>query len=147
MDAAKLILIIFLFVVAYAYSLGFAPWAKTCEADWCRAANELHESCVIGCTQYTKPLTAGRGADYIIGGDGGTNQQMQNCLVTFWGFTHFMLFAMVGFIAPWLFWEMFAVGCLFEFYESVRFNCHDVLDIGLNTLGFLAGSYVRSAVG
>src|SRR5271169_2982863 len=139
-SAAKSILIILLFVAAYAYSLEFAPRAKQCDTGWCEEVNKVHESCILGCNEYTKALTAGRGSDYIIGDNGATNERISNCLVTFWGLTHFMLFAMVGFIAPWLFWEMFAVGCLFELYESYRFNCHDVLDVGLNTLGFLAGA-------
>lgn len=144
--AARYILVIFLFIVAYAYSLEFAPWSKQCTKEWCGKMNNIHESCLVGCNEYTKPLTTFRGQSYIIGGDPEKNNRMKNCLITFWGFTHYMLFAIVGFIAPELFWEMFLLGCGFELFEHAKFDCHDALDIGLNTAGFLTGQYVRMCV-
>jgi len=142
---AKYILIVLLFLLAYVYSLEFAPWSRNiCRQKWCDDANRVHESCVLGCTKSTKILTNGRGGSYVIGGSE-ESAQLDNCLVTFWGATHFCLYAIVGFVAPELFWEMFLLGCAFEGYEWYRYDCHDVLDIALNTCGFVLGGCSRMA--
>jgi hypothetical protein len=82
----------------------------------------------------------GRGDNYLIGiEDPVKNERMKNCLVTFWGVAHFALYFVLGVAAPDMFWETFAIGVGFEIYENYKFDCHDVLDVGLNSAGFLLG--------
>lgn len=69
-----------------------------------------------------------------------------NCILTFWNFTHIVLYTMMGFFCPDLFVEAMTVGAIFELAEFQMYDCHDLLDIFYNAAGFVAGSYLRRLI-
>jgi len=90
----------------------------------------------------------GRGNNYYISAMNSKKQDdLQKCLITFWGTTHFVLYVLIGYFCPNCFWESFIIGVLFELYEYHAFNCHDLLDIVLNTSGFFVGKLIRRYLG
>ena len=139
--ATQLLLVALVYIIAYAYSIEFATRVDKCDEDWCKSVTAAHRKCAVGCTDTTRPLVAypARGRNYYIG-----TGSADDCLVTFWTLSHFVLYFVLGFIAPSLFWPTFAIGVGFELYEYHKFDCHDVLDIAANSVGFLAGSTVAA---
>jgi hypothetical protein len=74
------------------------------------------------------------------------SRELNTCLTTFWSASHFALYLALGMFAPSLFWQTFAIGATFEFYEKYAFDCHDVLDVAYNSAGFLIGKMARRAI-
>ena len=131
---------ILLYVASYIYALKFAVYIGTCNKKWCRNVNNYHEKCMVNCGEYSCGLTTTRGENYYIGVTGEEQKDVLNkCLVTFWGGSHFILYLLLGFFCPNLFWQTFILGVLFEIYEEYMYDCHDALDVVLNTAGFLIG--------
>ncbi|SME64917.1 Hypothetical protein FSTVST1_232 [Faustovirus ST1] len=135
------IIAIILYIIAYVYSLIVAVDVKQCTKDICGDINNLHESCIIASNSWTRPLTQFRGDCYYIGADSETNAKSKqgDCLVTFWGMSHFFLYFALGLFTPGLFKETFAIGVAFEIYEYWQYSCHDAFDIVLNTTGWATG--------
>ena len=89
--------------------------------------------------------TEGRGRQYYIDVmDDNKARKLQFCLVTFWSFSHLLLYFLVGVFSPRFANVAFVAGILFELYEYAHLRCHDVLDIAWNALGLGAGLYVSS---
>jgi len=65
------------------------------------------------------------------------------CLVTSWAICHIILYAIIGYMFPNLFWETFAIGVVYEILEWKLFDCHDVLDVLWNSIGFFIGVMIR----
>jgi hypothetical protein len=42
-----------------------------------------------------------------------------------------------------MFVEGMVIGIGFEYFEYLFYDCHDLLDVGYNLLGFLTGAYLR----
>jgi len=99
--------------------------------------NQVHQSCIVGCTPATRSIAEWKGKNYFVG-QGGTD-----CLMTFWTITHGLLYTGIGYCCPNLFWESFSIGVAFEIYEKYRYQCEDALDIFFNTGGFLVGQKLR----
>lgn len=98
----------------------------------------MHESCII---KYGKSLPCDisyRGKNYYIN----SNKTTAECYVAFWGMTHFLLYAILGYLHPTRFIEFNTIGILFELYEKKYYDCHDSLDILLNMSGFMLGSHL-----
>lgn len=132
-----IVAIFILYILAYIYAIEFAPWA----AKHYNNLNEIHESCFV-CG--TDKLTHARGDQYYIGTMSDEKKKdLKKCVMTFWGFTHYILYAMIGYVAPDMFWETFAIGIGFEYYEKIKYNCEDPLDIAWNSLGFATGAYIK----
>ncbi len=132
-----------IYIIAYVYSIHFAPILAGAESGWRRDLNDVHESCLVGCRGGICKLSV-RGDNYYINStDSAKRRRLSNCMVTFWGFSHFLLYSILGFLFPGIFWETFFVGVAFEMYEAAEFDCHDTFDIILNSAGFLAGKYLR----
>lgn len=140
----QVIAIIMLYVLAYIYSLIIAPLYSK-EKD---GINRIHESCVYGC-EICKHATKYRGNNYYIGTSmlESDKKNITKCILTFWGCSHALLYALIGYIAPNLFIETFVLGVVFEIYEKYKFNCEDPLDILWNSLGFIIGAQINSHVG
>jgi hypothetical protein len=107
---------------------------------------DAHASCYINCSddnQIAKKLVAGRGRNYditeITTSDGAEYKTSETCLLTFWGFTHFIFYAILGVIAPDMFWQTFMVGTAFEVAEYYSYDCADPLDLIWNSAGFIVG--------
>lgn len=129
-----------IYTIAYIYSIIFAPKLAGAYQGWAKTLNDTHESCLLGCQANLCKLSV-RGDNYYI--NAGPNKTADGCMVTFWGFSHFFLYSVLGFLFPDVFWETFFIGVAFEIYEYKKFNCHDTFDIILNTVGFLVGKNLR----
>lgn len=127
---------VLLYVIAYAYAINFAIFASKKRA--LTPVNNMHKGCVVECADSLKVLTLTRGDNYYIG-ESDANQAASPCLVTFWGFTHFFLYSLLGYFCPDLFIQTFIIGCVFELYEKEKYQCQDAFDIALNTAGFIVG--------
>ena len=71
------------------------------------------------------------------------NANKQFCLVTIWSFTHIVLYMILGFFCPALFWLTFIIGIFFEIGECIFADCHDVMDLVYNSLGFGIGKLLN----
>lgn len=135
----QIIYVIILYSIAYIYSLVYAPSIATNTTG----LNKLHEKCIYGCDMCDS-VTGGRGQNYYIAAmDPEKQKNLSKCLLSFWGLTHYILYVLIGYLAPDLFWETFTIGVLFEGYEYIKYDCADPLDPVWNSLGFLTGSYLR----
>ena len=139
--SAIYIITILVYIIAYVLAIEIAPKISLCDSEMCTKFNKTHKSCIIENSTIARISTVGRGNKYFIG-EGDNPTTLNNCVLTFWGSTHFLLYFVLGIIAPNLFWETFAVGVGFEIYEYYKFKCHDVFDIILNSSGFLIGKYI-----
>lgn len=128
--------------IAFIYAIIIAPKIGYCKTSLCNIINNIHETCLVYSNNTN--ITKYRGDNYYIGiTDKEKKEKLDNCLITWWGGTHFLLYCILGYTVPTLFWETFTLGCLFEVYEYKKYQCHDALDIILNTAGFLLGRYVK----
>ncbi len=117
---------------------------KACLADpkahqMCRSSDKVYNSCVISWPAAAKVVHRGRGSDYFISAE----TPLVDCFITLWGVTHFVLYVILGALCPSLFYETFVLGVLFEVFEKIFWEGHDLLDILLNTLGFIVGLCVN----
>lgn len=68
---------------------------------------------------------------------------VKNCITTTWHVIHFVGHIVIAFVAP-MFWpEILMLSTAFEFYEYFTCKCHDVTDIGYNTVGVAIGLGLR----
>ncbi len=135
------IVAIIIYIIAYLYCLVYAPTIAKNKSG----LNKLHEACLFSCDS-CNILTKTRGKNYYISTTMTDEEKKKSefCLLTWWGFAHFMLYSIIGFICPDIFWETFVIGIGFEVYEhSPHLDCHDELDIVWNSMGFLAGRACR----
>lgn len=117
-----------------------------------------HECIILQESPLTKLLTSVRGSKYYTLTlnqetrasenraselDADMMHKRRYCLMTLWAFTHVWLYIIIGFYCPKLFLASFFVGILFECFEGYFFQCHDLLDIGFNSLGFFIGYYLQ----
>jgi hypothetical protein len=86
-------------------------------------------------TPVTKWIQTLRGGNYYLL----TVDKPKYCLLTTWGIAHILLYALIGFLYPTYFWPTLAVGIAFEVAEAYL-DCHDVLDIMWNSIGFMVGA-------
>lgn len=135
-----------LLIIAYYYCIHVVQIWNKAPDGWKARINAVHEMCLVQCDSPTITSKL-RGSNYYIGV---MNQQkrekLSKCLVTFWSMTHFVLYGVIGFFCPDIFWEMLAVGTAFEVYEKTQYGCHDWTDIAFNTLGYYAGSRLRRLI-
>jgi hypothetical protein len=64
------------------------------------------------------------------------------CWLGSWHISHILTHACLGFFTENL-WLSLGAGIGFEFYEMLRFDCHDSLDIVWNTVGFFLGYMIK----
>ena len=137
-------------VIAYAYLhyLFFYPceWFK--KSKYFNPINEYTEQCFIKCDEVGCGACdiSLRGENYIVDGSEEVKKITKDCLLTYWGVTHFMLYVVIGFFCPDLFIQTLILGIGWEYYEYRVFNCHDTLDIVLNTAGFITGKAAREGL-
>ncbi len=68
------------------------------------------------------------------------------CLLSLWALTHIFLYMLIGFFCPDLFIPSFIIGVIYEIVEKYALDCHDVLDIFYNSLGFGIGFGINKMV-
>lgn len=138
------IIILFLYIIAYIYAIEFAQIITDCsqteKKKKCGYVEEIHRSCIMKTKNLNSIIKQGRGNKYYINAD---NTDVNDCLITYWGLSHFCLYFLFGYFTPDFFWETFFLGIGFEFYEKYMFDCHDIFDIFLNTIGFKCGQIMQ----
>lgn len=128
---------VIIYILGYLYSLVIANMVIVRESK----INILHQHCFLkgkhllprGKNYYMTPFTTDE-----------MKKRTDNCILTFWGLTHVILYAFLGYFCPDLFLETFIAGFMFEAFEAQYYDCHDLFDIFLNTLGFGIGWTLRS---
>ena len=107
--------------------------------------NELFEFCWTGTSAAGGWLQRLRGGNYWISvtDDQQIKRSPRYCLVTTWALTHIILYAIIGFLFPTMFWPTFFIGVLYEIMEHITLDCHDVLDLVWNSLGFFIGMLIH----
>lgn len=127
---AKLYILSFISLIAVAILLA---------TRWFPQLENIIEKCWID-GEFTSNLKFLRGPQYTLTGN---EPKKEFCLVTTWGVSHFIMYAVIGYMFPQFFWESFAIGVAFEGLEWATLECHDVLDIAWNTFGFVFGAWLR----
>lgn len=128
--------LIILYGIAYIYSLHFAPFlAKRHPTS---SLNILHERCIRQATVSQRHFLKARGSNYILGDDD-KSASLNNCLLTFWGSAHVLLYLFIGYFCPRRFYLTFWIGVIFEIYEWYVLDCADLLDLFWNSIGFFVG--------
>lgn len=105
-------------------------------------------------TLWSPYLDMGRGDDYFLpeltGDDTATareryREKSRRCPITVWSLLHFITYAVLGFLAPKLFWLMFVMGVVWEMSEWFL-KCHCLMDIAWNFAGLVVGVNIRQAI-
>ncbi len=100
--------------------------------------SSIYEACFINIPhENTKKITQLRGKVYNVVKP--NHPGYDHCVMTFWNFTHLLLYTAIGFFCPDLFVETMVAGFIFELAEYQVFDCHDALDLFYNSLGFYIG--------
>ena len=107
---------------------------------WVKPLNEFFDKCWVG-ESNDHVLQALRGNNYWMSLT--EKPKPRFCLFTTWALTHVILYAIIGFMYPTMFWPAFLIGVGFEILEWVTFDCHDILDIVWNSVGFFLGAMLK----
>lgn len=92
-------------------------------------------------------LRDNRGKNYYLNNPNGIDKDVTpNCMFTIWGLSHVVLYMILGWFVPNMFWQTLIIGIMFEYLENWTYDCHDILDVMWNTIGFLLGKYLRSVI-
>lgn len=102
-----------------------------------KALERLFNKCWIGNGKDWFSLGKWRGKNYSLTP---TKAMEKYCFMTSWAITHLILYAIIGFLFPKMFWTSFFVGVVFEIAEWLTLDCHDLLDLFWNSLGFFIGA-------
>jgi len=141
----NIIIILTILTIAYIYCLVYAPSIENVNDDsfTTKIAN-MNKSCLMNCKSDNckKYINNSRGAQYFIAIPPSEQIHIKSCIITFWGFTHFMLYFVLALVVPDFYLELFFIGITFEIYEYYKYDCHDINDIFLNTFGIILGKYI-----
>lgn len=99
--------------------------------------------CFINSKSAIPIIKISRGRGYHVMDSRGSDSDC--CILGFFGVTHILLYMVLGYYVPKMFWETFFIGIIFEIVECYTLECHDSLDILWNTVGFLAGAYIHNS--
>lgn len=141
----NIIIILSILTFAYIYSLIYAPLIENINDETISSSiSKMNKSCLISCSskRCKRYVNNNRGEQYFISIPPDEQQYIKSCLLTFWGFTHFFMYFILTLLVPAFYFELFFIGLIFEFYEYYRYNCQDINDIYLNTLGILFGKWL-----
>lgn len=139
----RYLLLALLYLIAYTYSIEIAPWLAYSHNKLAVKINNIHESCLLKCDATKNLIGKGRGSQYYIGKPDSADN---SCLITFWTLSHFILYSVIGFLLPDMFWQSFIVGVGFEIYEKYKYNCEDYFDIIANSAGFGFGWFINKLI-
>lgn len=129
----------FAFVLCYVINQLLAT-----EHEYNSGLNKFIYECLFSSeTKISKLLTSSRGTEYYLTLPKYKYLNKKNCLVSMWAFTHLGLYTMIGLFCPDLFYCSLVVGILFELSEYITKDCHDILDVVFNTIGFGIGYQIN----
>jgi hypothetical protein len=141
----NIILSLIILTIAYIYCFIFTPIIENINDDSVAGLiSKIHKTCFMNCKskQCKDIITNFRGDTYFISTPKNEQKNIHNCIITFWGLTHIILYFILTFLIPSFYIEFFILGILFEIYEYYFYKCHDITDIFLNTLGIIIGKYL-----
>ena len=140
----QIIVILILYIIAYVYSIVFAPSIAGKKDGILGYVNDIHKTSLIS-LDGAEVLTQWRGDNYYISDmSDELAAKLKTCLLSAWGAMHIFLYTFIGYFAPDYFWETFVVGAAFEWYECLEYNCEDPLDLAWNSIGFMMGKSLRT---
>jgi len=142
--STNIIIILTILSFAYIYSLVYAPSIENSNDDsFTTSVAKMNKGCLLNCTSENckKYITDSRGKQYFISIPADEQEHIRGCIITFWGLTHFVMYFILALLVPAFYIELFFIGVGFEIYEYYKFDCHDVNDIFLNTMGILLGKF------
>ncbi len=117
------------------------------DGTWQSEVNKLQKKCFYKCKgDICKTLIKGRGESYFTNTPLAEQLFLKECLVSFWSFTHVILYTIIGFLFPGMFFETLIIGIGFEIFEFIAMDCADPLDIVYNTSGFFLGAFIAKYV-
>lgn len=141
----NIIIILSILSIAYIYSLVYAPSIENSNDDsFTTSISKMNKGCLLNCaSEYCKKyITDSRGKQYFISMPPSEQEYIKGCIITFWGMTHFLMYFILATLVPAFYVELFFIGIVFEIYEYYKFDCHDVNDVYLNTMGILLGKFL-----
>jgi hypothetical protein len=141
----NIMLCLIILTVAFIYIFIFTQYIENINDDSILGLlAKLHKKCFWNCeTNQCKEIIKNfRGDKYFIFTPESEQKNIHNCIITFWGLTHIILYFILTFLIPSFYIEFFILGILFEIYEYYFYKCHDITDIFLNTLGIIIGKYL-----
>jgi len=144
------ILVALLFIFAFIYSIVLPLTLAKKKSKAADTYSNIHDFCLLGCGDnnvFCQDCTSTKGQDYYKTNTGEINlekeKNLKDCVLTFWGFTHYILYSVLGFIAPKYALIFFLVGVGFELYEYKYHGFEDCSDIFWNLMGLITGTLVN----
>ena len=138
----NILIILTIMTFAYIYSLLYAPSIENVnDNSFTSKIARMNKSCLMNCDsdKCSEYISKTRGNQYFLSIDVNQQEYIKNCILTFWGFSHFLMYFILGFCVPSFYIEFFFIGVAFEVYEYHKYDCHDINDIYLNSIGILLG--------
>ena len=115
----NIIIILSILTVAYIYSLIYAPSIESSNDDsFTTSVAKMNKSCLLNCKseKCKKYITDSRGKKYFISIPVSEQEHIKSCIITFWGFTHFIMYFILAMLVPAFYIELFFIGVGFEIY-------------------------------
>ena len=89
-----------------------------------------------------------KGKNYIMQFDDETNKiYRKECIVTNWNSFHFLSHFILVLIFPHCYLAIFLASFLYEIYEYVAYDCHDIADVFYNIFGIILALTIRYFTG
>ena len=102
--------------------------------------SKLYGTCYISCDHpICKKITMFRGSGYFLTTNPEDERKVKTCMLSLWGVLHILLFILIGYFVPNKFWIVLLISIIYESAEYMVCNCHDLLDVLLNMLGYVIG--------
>jgi hypothetical protein len=141
----NIMLILIILSMAYIYCFTLAPIIDSIKGNTIiETIRKIHRMCYFDCNSKNcnDIITTFRGENYFLTDSELDQKNINNCIITFWGLSHILLYFILTFLLPSFYIEFFIFGIIFEIYEYYFFKCHDIMDIFLNTIGIIIGKYL-----
>ena len=108
--------------------------------------DNIQKTCLARCSKSKcfELIQWSRGKNYLVEDEIDRKESIKStstCLITFYSFTHLVLYFILGYLVPSLYLESFFIGIIFEFWERYNWDAHDFLDPVYNGIGLLLGMY------
>jgi hypothetical protein len=141
----NIMLILIILSIAYIFCFIFTPLIDNTKGNSItETITKLHRMCYLECNSKNCQdiITNFRGENYLLTDVDLDKNNIKNCIITFWGVTHILLYLLLSFLFPSFYIEFFIIGIVFEIYEYYFCKCHDIMDIFLNAFGIIIGKYL-----
>ena len=125
----NIMLILIILSIAYIFCFTFTPMIDSTKGNCItETITKIHRMCYLECNSQncSDLITSLRGENYLLTDSELDKNKIKNCIITFWGITHIILYLLLAFLLPSFYIEFFIIGVLFEIYEyqSAFFHLH-----------------------